>query len=75
MSASVDVSRGQHRANPCNNITPADYDRWLDPAIQKADLLQPLFRPFAADALTALPISTRVNNPKNEGPKCIEVLA
>lgn len=56
-------------------LAPADYDRWLDPAVQKPDLLQPLLRPFAADALTATPVSTRVNNPRNEGPKCIDALA
>lgn len=56
-------------------LAPADYDRWLDPAVQKADLLQPLLRPFPADALAAFPVSTRVNNAKNEGPTCIEALA
>jgi putative SOS response-associated peptidase YedK len=56
-------------------LAPADYDRWLDPAVQKADLLQTLLRPLAEGALTAILVSTRVNNPKNDDAKCVEALA
>jgi putative SOS response-associated peptidase YedK len=56
-------------------LAPADYDRWLDPAVQKADLLQTLLRPCAEGVLTAIPVSTRVNNPKNDDPMCVESLA
>lgn len=56
-------------------LTPADYDHGLDPSVQKADVLQPLLRPFPANVLTAFPVSTRVNNPKNDDPNCVETLA
>ncbi len=52
-------------------LSPDDYDRWLDPAIQKPEHLQPLLRPYPSDAMVAYPVTTHVNNPKNEDPRCI----
>ncbi len=56
-------------------IGPEDYDLWLDPAIQGVDRLQPLLRPYPAEAMTAYPVSSRVNNPANDSPSCVEPLA
>ncbi len=53
-------------------LDPGDYDLWLDPAIQEVERLQPLLRPYPAEALTAYPVSTRVNNPANDHPECVE---
>ncbi len=53
-------------------LAPANYDLWLDPAIQEVDRLQPPLRPYPAEALTAYPVSTRVNNPSNDTPDFIE---
>jgi hypothetical protein len=39
-----------------------DFDRWLGIEPDSSDLL----RPFAADAMTMWPISTRVNSPRND---------
>jgi putative SOS response-associated peptidase YedK len=47
------------------------YDRWLD-ADEPVSDLQALLRPYPADKMAAYPISTYVNNPRNQGPKCIE---
>ena len=47
------------------------YDRWLDPDDPVSDQ-QSLLKPFQPDELAAYPISTYVNSPKNQGPKCIE---
>jgi putative SOS response-associated peptidase YedK len=56
-------------------ILPAmDYDLWLDPSIQEVERLQPLLRPFPAEEMTAYPVSTLVNNPRNDAPSCIEPL-
>ena len=53
-------------------ILPASaYDRWLD-ADEPVSDLQALLRPYPADKMAAYPISTYVNNPRNQGPKCIE---
>jgi putative SOS response-associated peptidase YedK len=53
-------------------ILPASaYDRWLDEDEPVSDL-QALLKPYAADEMAAYPISTYVNNPRNQGPKCSE---
>jgi putative SOS response-associated peptidase YedK len=51
-------------------VQPSNYADWLDPACP-ADRLHPWLRPFPADDMTAVPVSTRVNNARNEGPECI----
>jgi putative SOS response-associated peptidase YedK len=53
-------------------LQPSDFDRWLDPRLQKPEDVQSLLRPYATDAMTAFPISSYVNSTKNEGPKCVE---
>jgi putative SOS response-associated peptidase YedK len=52
-----------------------DFDRWLDPAVQEPKKLEPLLVPYAGDELMAYPISTWVNSPRNQGPRCIEPVA
>lgn len=51
-----------------------DYARWLDPAIQDPAALQPILRPYPAEAMIAHPVSTLVNNPSNDLPSCITPL-
>ena len=49
-------------------VPAAGYARWLDPnGKDLADLLVP-----AADALVTYPVSTFVNSPNNDNPRCIE---
>ena len=52
-------------------LDPNDYARWLDP---QASGVHELLRPYPADAMTAAPVSTRVNNPRNESPRCAQTL-
>lgn len=47
------------------------YELWLD-ANQKKDAIQKLFDPFPSDKMEAYPISTFVNSPQNDSPRCIE---
>ena len=42
-----------------------DYDGWL--AGEEIPLV-----PFDSERMTALPISTSINNVKNQGPQCVE---
>ena len=56
-------------------LAPEDYDRWLDPQFQDKEKLLGLLRPFPADRLQAIPVSTLVNSPRNENPACVERLA
>jgi putative SOS response-associated peptidase YedK len=56
-------------------LTPEEYDLWLDPGSRDQERLEPLLHPYPAEEMTAYPVSTRVNNPANDGPDCIESLA
>jgi putative SOS response-associated peptidase YedK len=54
-------------------LEPCDYDRWLDPAASKDDLVA-LLVPFPAEAMKSEPVNPRVNNARNDDPECVEVL-
>jgi putative SOS response-associated peptidase YedK len=47
------------------------YAQWLDPGEQKPDQLQGLLVPYPAEQMMAYPVSTLVNNPRNDTPDCI----
>jgi putative SOS response-associated peptidase YedK len=53
-------------------LPPDAYSVWLDPTTRDAEPLQILLTPYPADAMTAYPVSTRVNNPTYGSPACIE---
>jgi putative SOS response-associated peptidase YedK len=46
-------------------------DEWLNPRSEPASL-RALLVPFASDQMDAYPVSTWMNNARNEGAKCIE---
>jgi putative SOS response-associated peptidase YedK len=48
-----------------------DYARWLDPAPQTHENLQPLIKPFPVDDMTAYPVSTLVNKVTNDMPELV----
>jgi putative SOS response-associated peptidase YedK len=52
-------------------LAPADHGRWLDPAGDG----QALLRPAPEDWLEAVPVSMRVNSPRNDDAACIEPAA
>lgn len=68
-----DLIRTFHHRMPVI-LDPQEYDLWLDPSIQEPDRLHPLLRPYTSEELAAYPISTRVNNPANDTPDCIQPL-
>jgi putative SOS response-associated peptidase YedK len=68
-----DLIRTFHHRMPVI-LAPEEYAVWLDPAIQEPDRLQPLLRPYPPEAMTAYPVSTRVNNPLHDTPDCREPL-
>lgn len=53
-------------------LRPEDYDRWLDPAIERSQELPPLLRPFPAELMEAYPVSPLVNSPARDDPRCVE---
>lgn len=50
-------------------LDTADYEAWLNPVDPRGP---ELLRPCPDDLLEAIPVSTRVNSPKNEGPDLIQ---
>ncbi len=51
------------------------YRDWLDLEKPEPAALVKLLAPYPADEMQATPISSYVNIPKNEGPRCIESMA
>lgn len=50
-------------------LDPKDYDAWLQDDPTKSGKL---LRPFQSEEMTLYPVSTLVNSPRNDGPKCVE---
>jgi len=55
-------------------LDPKDFTQWLDPSVQAADVIRPLFRSFATGRMKAFPVNTTVNRPSNDTASCIEPL-
>jgi putative SOS response-associated peptidase YedK len=53
-------------------LEPKNYEQWLDPEAKKIELLQSFLQPYPSEEMTAYPVSTKVNNPKNDRPECIQ---
>ena len=53
-------------------IRPEDYDLWLDAEVRRAEILQPLLRPYPHEEMTAYAVSPLVNSPSNDSPRCVE---
>jgi len=49
------------------------YDAWLNPATPAAEL-QELLKPYPASEMQSQPVSTLVNNPRNDSPECVRPL-
>ena len=52
-------------------IPPEQYDLWLDPEVQDVTQLERLLQPFPSEEMTAYPVSTLVNSPKNDLAECV----
>ena len=69
-----DLIRPLHNRMPVI-LQPQDYDLWLDRVVERADLLTPFLRAYPVDEMEAYPVSSLVNSPRNDDPRCIEPLA
>lgn len=67
-----ELTRGIHNRMPVI-LEESDYDLWLDPDVEdKAPLLK-LLRSYDSSAMKSEPVSTRVNNVRNDDPECVAV--
>ncbi len=55
-------------------IAREDWERWLDPELTDEKEIEQMLKPYPADEMRAYPVSTRVNNAKNDDPGLIEPL-
>ena len=55
-------------------LHPNDCDRWLSPESQAADL-KLLLQPFDAETMQEHYVTSRMNNPRFEGPECVQPVA
>ncbi len=55
-------------------VEPASYGAWLDPAVSDPETLRGLLVPAAPGRLEAYPVTTQVNNVRNNGPELLEAL-
>ncbi len=53
-------------------LAAEDYAIWLDGKFKNKTALQDLLKPCDPNLLEVYPISTVVNNPRNESPQCLE---
>lgn len=54
-------------------ILPAGaYEPWLDAGLHDVTRLVPLLTPYLADAMIAVPVSRRVNDPRVDDARCLE---
>jgi putative SOS response-associated peptidase YedK len=51
-----------------------DVDLWLDPRADAESALEELSLPYPHTAMEGFPVSTYVNNPANDSPRCVEPL-
>ena len=53
-------------------ILPSNaYAQWIDPAVRTPESLQMFIKPYPAEEMAAYPVSTLVNNPKNDRAECV----
>lgn len=72
-TAANDLVRPVHDRMPV--ILPPDaYDLWLDPQVQDPAAVLPLLTAAPEDALRFYDVSTLVNSPANDVPRCVEPL-
>ena len=68
---SNEVARRIHDRMPVI-LDPEHYELWLDPDFDRREALESILVPCPSDEMVAQPVSTHVNRPANDDPKCIE---
>jgi putative SOS response-associated peptidase YedK len=74
-SCTIVTTRPNELLKPIHNrmpviLQPDDYARWLDPAELPPSTLQPLLEPYPSADMIAFPVSTVVNDPRNDIEEC-----
>jgi putative SOS response-associated peptidase YedK len=75
-TCAIIVTEANELSRPIHDRMPVILSRdacevWLDHAIEDAEKLKALLRPYPADEMVCSPVSRAVNSPKNDGPALI----
>ncbi len=75
-SCTIVTTKANELMQPLHDRMPVilpeeNYAQWLDPKNEDVPSLQALLSPYSACEMTAFPITTLVNSPRNESPDCI----
>jgi putative SOS response-associated peptidase YedK len=73
-TAANDLMRPIHDRMPVI-LPPEEYPRWLNHNQHDPRQLEELYRPYPADLMTAVKVSTAVNSPAHDAPDCLQPLA
>jgi len=78
-SCSIIVTDANAIMQPIHDRMPVilaseDWDAWLETDAKDAVGLQGLLKPYPAEGMTAWPVSTKVNSPRNDSVECLEAL-
>ena len=66
-------ARAETAADRMSVLLRADhYAAWLDPTLQDPEALRELLRPYPAARMAAYPVSRWMNDPRHEGPRCVQ---
>lgn len=55
-------------------LPPDHYPTWLDTSIVESDRLSALLKPYGSEQMSFFPVSTLVNNPRNNSPDCVQAV-
>jgi putative SOS response-associated peptidase YedK len=53
-------------------LHPEAEEPWVDPALRDVGAIRALLASISAEALQTVPVSRRVNSPRNDGPDLIQ---
>jgi putative SOS response-associated peptidase YedK len=53
-------------------LSGSEWETWIDPNLTEPNLLSPLLKPSPSETISFRPVSTRVNNVRNDDPACWE---
>ncbi|MBI1784887.1 SOS response-associated peptidase [Candidatus Sumerlaeota bacterium] len=55
-------------------LEPEHYALWCDPKTTDAAKVQPFLKPYSAAKMLGFPVSSYVNSPRNDDPRCLDPL-
>jgi putative SOS response-associated peptidase YedK len=76
-SCTIIVTEANDLTRPIHDRMPVilgerDYALWLSADARQAELLQSLLKPFPSELMQTYPVSTEVNNPRNDTERCVQ---